>query len=101
MFQAAAPPGIAVLTTSPRFGKVDKEKTELGHNKTMSKKIRELIQYLVEAGFYEIKGAGKGSHRKYTHALYPGAVTISGKSGEDSKRYQEKQVRQAIEEVKQ
>ena len=33
-------------------------------------------------------------------ALYPGAVTISGKSGEDSKRYQEKQVRQAIEEEK-
>ncbi|MCK5507883.1 MAG: type II toxin-antitoxin system HicA family toxin [Desulfobacterales bacterium] len=42
----------------------------------------------------------KGSHRKYTHALYPGAVTISGKSGEDSRRYQEKQVMQAIEEVK-
>ena len=61
----------------------------------MAKKIRELIQELVEAGF-----TGKGSHRKYTHALYPGAVTISGKSGEDSKPYQEKQVRQAIEEVK-
>jgi len=66
----------------------------------MAKKIRELIQELVEAGFYEIKGTGKGAHRKYTHALYPGAVTISGKSGEDSKPYQEKQVRQAIEEVK-
>ena len=82
------------------FGQVDKEKSKIGHNKTMAKKIRELIQDLVEAGFYEIKGTGKGSHRKYTHALYPGAVTISGKSGEDSKRYQEKQVRQAIEEVK-
>jgi predicted RNA binding protein YcfA (HicA-like mRNA interferase family) len=42
----------------------------------MAKKIRELIQELVEAGFYEIKG-GKGSHRKYTHVLYPGAVTGS------------------------
>ncbi|MEA3231057.1 MAG: type II toxin-antitoxin system HicA family toxin [Thermodesulfobacteriota bacterium] len=59
-----------------------------------------MIQELVEAGFYEIKGTGKGSHRKYTHALYPGAVTISGKSGGDSKPYQEKQVRQAIEEAK-
>ena len=68
--------------------------------KTMAKKIRELIQSLVEAGFYEIKGTGKGSHRKYTHALYPGAVTISGKLGEDSKRYQENQVQQAVEEVK-
>ena len=79
---------------------VDKEKSKIAHNKTMTKKIRELIQDLVEAGFYEIKGTGKGSHKKYTHALYPGAVTISGKSGEDSKRYQEKQVLQAIEEVK-
>ena len=68
--------------------------------KIVAKKIRALIQYRVEAGFYEIKGTGKGSHRKYTHALYPGAVTISGKSGEDSRRYQEKQVMQAIEEVK-
>ena len=66
----------------------------------MARKIRELIQDLVEAGFYEIKGSGKGSHRKYTHSLYPGAVTISGKSGEDSRPYQEKQVRYAIEEVK-
>ena len=66
----------------------------------MAKKIRELIQDLVEAGFYEITGTGKGSHRKYTHSLYPGAVTISGKSSRDSKRYQEKQVQQAIEEVK-
>jgi len=66
----------------------------------MAKKIKELIQKLVEAGFYEIKGTGKGSHRKYTHILYQGAVTISGKSGGDSKPYQEKQVRQAIEEVK-
>ncbi|MCL0038523.1 type II toxin-antitoxin system HicA family toxin [Thermodesulfovibrionales bacterium] len=66
----------------------------------MAKKIRELIQELVEAGFYEIKGTGKGSHRKYTHAFYFGAVTISGKSGGDSKPYQEKQVREAIEEVK-
>jgi len=65
----------------------------------MAKKIRELIQEIVEAGFYEIKGTGKGSHLKYTYALYPGAVTISGKSGEDSKPYQEKQVRQALEEV--
>ena len=66
----------------------------------MAKKIRELIQDFIEAGFCDIKGTGKGSHRKYTHALYPGFVTISGKSGEDSKRYQEKQVLQAIEEVK-
>ena len=64
----------------------------------MPKKIRELIQNLTEAGFYEIPG-GKGSHRKFTHIRYPGAVTLSGKSGDDAKPYQKKQVREAIEEV--
>lgn len=36
----------------------------------------------------------------FAHAKYAGAVTLSGKGGEDSKPYQEKQVKQAIEEVK-
>ena len=66
----------------------------------MPRKVKELIQDLVDAGFYEIMGSGKGSHRKYTHVRYPGAVTISGRSSEDAKPYQEKQVRQAIEKVK-
>ena len=66
---------------------------------TMPRKVRELIQDLTEAGFYEIQG-GKGSHRKFAHAKYAGAVTLSGKGGEDSKPYQEKQVKLAIEEVK-
>ena len=66
----------------------------------MAKKIRELIQDFVEAGFCEIKWTGRGSHRKYTHALYPGFVSYRTNSVEDSKRYQEKQVLQAIEEVK-
>ena len=65
----------------------------------MPRKVRELIKDLKQAGFYEIAG-GKGSHRKFTHALYPGAVTVSGKIGGDAKTYQEKQIRQAIEIVK-
>ncbi|RJP29290.1 MAG: type II toxin-antitoxin system HicA family toxin [Candidatus Omnitrophota bacterium] len=65
----------------------------------MPRKIRELIQSLTEAGFYEIKGGGKGSHRKYTHERYAGAVTISGKLGDDAKPYQELQVKWAIEEI--
>ena len=65
----------------------------------MPKKIRELIQDLNSAGFYEISG-GKGSHRKFVHSNYAGAVTISGKLGEDAKNYQEKQVEQALEQVK-
>ena len=65
----------------------------------MPQKIRDLLKALKDAGFTEIPGAGKGSHRKLTHPKYPGAVTVSGKIGEDAKRYQEKQVAQAIDTV--
>jgi len=65
----------------------------------MPQKIRELLKALQDAGFTEITGAGKGSHRKPTHPNYPGAVTVSGKSGEDAKHYQEKQVLEAVERV--
>lgn len=64
----------------------------------MPRKIRELIQDVTQAGFREIAG-GKGAHRKFTHLRYRGAVTLSGKSGDDAKHYQEKQVRRALEEV--
>jgi predicted RNA binding protein YcfA (HicA-like mRNA interferase family) len=63
------------------------------------RKVRELIRDLLDAGFYEISGGGKGSHLKYTHARYPGAVTLSGGAGDDAKHYQEKQVRRAIDQV--
>ena len=66
----------------------------------MPRKIRELIQDLKDAGFYEILGSGKGSHRKFTHKNYAGAVTLSGKASEDAKTYQEKQVKLALEQVK-
>ena len=65
----------------------------------MPRKIRELIKDLTDAGFYDVKGGGKGSHRKFAHARYRGAVTISGQSGEDAKPYQERQVKRAVEEV--
>ena len=65
----------------------------------MARKIRQLIKDLMDAGFYEIQGGGKGSHRKFTHTRYPGAVTLSGKLGDDAKPYQEKQVKRAVEEV--
>ena len=66
----------------------------------VARKIRELIQNLKKAGFYEISGGGKGSHRKFAHANYAGAVTLSGQSRDDAKPYQEKQVKLAIETVK-
>jgi predicted RNA binding protein YcfA (HicA-like mRNA interferase family) len=59
-----------------------------------------LIKKLRDVGFIEIGGAGKGSHRKFTHEKYPGAVTLSGSLGDDAKQYQVKQVHNAIERVK-
>ncbi len=66
---------------------------------SMRQKIRDLLKALRDAGFTEIPGAGKGSHRKLVHPEYPGAVTVSGNLGDDAKRYQEKQVAQAIDAV--
>ncbi|MEA5549979.1 type II toxin-antitoxin system HicA family toxin [Anabaena cylindrica UHCC 0172] len=63
----------------------------------MPKKIRQLKQMLVQAGFTELPG--KGSHTNWIHPLYYGKVTISGKDGADAKRYQEKEVKQAIESI--
>lgn len=65
----------------------------------MPRKLRALVKDLREAGFSLVPGAGKGSHRKFTHANYEGVVTLSGDDGDDAKKYQEKQVKQAIEEV--
>jgi predicted RNA binding protein YcfA (HicA-like mRNA interferase family) len=64
------------------------------------RKIRELITDLNRAGFDPVPGGGKGSHRKFVHPAYPGAVTISGRDGDDAKPYQEKKVKQAIETLK-
>ncbi len=65
----------------------------------MPRKVRELIKDLSDAGFYRIVRGGKGSHRKFAHANYLGAVTVSGTDGEDAKHYQERQIKKAIEEV--
>jgi predicted RNA binding protein YcfA (HicA-like mRNA interferase family) len=61
----------------------------------MPKKIRVLIRELEKAGF--VNRGGKGSHRNFLH---PSGVilTLSGKSGDDAKLYQEKLVKQKIEE---
>ncbi|MGK7948764.1 MAG: type II toxin-antitoxin system HicA family toxin [Xenococcaceae cyanobacterium] len=63
----------------------------------MPKKIRELKKMLQNAGFQEVPG--KGSHTNWIHPLYSGKVTISGKDGNDAKLYQEKEIKQAIQEV--
>jgi len=42
---------------------------------------------------------GKGSHRKFRHPRMPGSVLLSGGDGDDARHYQEKQVRNAIQEA--
>lgn len=66
----------------------------------MPRKIRQLIAELEEAGFRRVSG-GKGSHLKFQHSRFAGAVILSGKAGDDAQHYQEKQVRRAIHEVSQ
>ena len=64
-------------------------------NKVVPKKIRELKAMLRKAGF--IYRPGKGSHTVWSHPQLEDSVTISGKDGADAKRYQEKDVKNALE----
>ena len=59
---------------------------------------KQLIKELEEAGF--INRGGKGSHRNFVHPKVARPVTISGKLGDDALRYQERDVKKAIEESK-
>jgi predicted RNA binding protein YcfA (HicA-like mRNA interferase family) len=64
----------------------------------MPPKIRELIAELERSGF--LNRGGKGSHRNYFHPKCSKIVGISGKMGNDAKRYQIKEVKEAVNEVK-
>ncbi len=63
----------------------------------MTRKIRELIKELEMAGF--IDRGGKGSHRNFMH-ISGVILTLSGKPGDDAKPYQEKLVKEKIQETK-
>ena len=64
----------------------------------MPRKIRALVEELEAAGF--VDRGGKGSHRNFVHPKVVKVVTLSGKPGNDAKRYQERAVKSAIEESK-
>jgi predicted RNA binding protein YcfA (HicA-like mRNA interferase family) len=64
----------------------------------MPPKIKQLIKELERAGF--VDRGGKGSHRNFVHPKVAKPVTISGKVGDDALRYQERDVKKAIEESK-
>ncbi len=63
----------------------------------MPRKVRQLIADLEKSGF-ENRG-GKGSHRSFMHPKGV-RVTVSGQAGDDAKHYQERDVRRALEAVK-
>ena len=62
----------------------------------MPPKIRELVGDLERAGF--ANRGGKGSHRNFVHPRLAKPITISGRLGDDARRYQIRAVRRAIEE---
>jgi len=62
----------------------------------MPPKIRKLIRDLTVAGFKN--RGGKGSHSNFRHPKGVN-ITISGRSGEDAKHYQVRDVERAIERV--
>ena len=64
----------------------------------MPPKVRELLRQLQRAGF-EDRG-GKGSHRNFVHPKVSKPVTISGKLGDDAKKYQIRAVEKAVQEAK-
>jgi len=61
----------------------------------MPRKIRELIRDLQQANF--VDRGGKGSHRNFEHPVGV-RVTLSGRSGDDAKPYQEREVKRKIQE---
>ena len=63
----------------------------------MPRKVRQLIADLERAGF--MNRGGKGSHRNFTHPKGQ-RVTISGSPGDDAKHYLERDVRRALDAVK-
>lgn len=64
----------------------------------MPPKVRELVKRLEKAGFAD--RGGKGSHRNFIHPNVSKPVTISGKLGDDAKKYQIRAVEKAVEEAK-
>lgn len=63
----------------------------------MPPKVRELVRKLENAGFVNL--GGKGSHRNFAHPNVSKPVTISGKLGDDAKKYQIRAVEKAVEDA--
>ncbi len=66
----------------------------------MPRKIRQLRAELARNGFHLDPKRGKGSHTYWTHPLVPYPVVISGQDGDDADHYQERDVRDAIHDLR-
>lgn len=66
----------------------------------MPKKIRELLKLYMKAGAEIDMGSGKGSHRTIKHPSLSGCLIVSGKDGDDAKRYQEKDLEIFLKMIK-
>ncbi len=64
----------------------------------MPRKLRQLIADLERAGF--VCEPSRGSHRKFRHVNGTTAILSGHNTGVDAKTYQEKHIRQKIEESK-
>uniref|UniRef100_B8HMY2 YcfA family protein n=1 Tax=Cyanothece sp. (strain PCC 7425 / ATCC 29141) TaxID=395961 RepID=B8HMY2_CYAP4 len=64
----------------------------------MPKKIRELKAILLKAGF--TSKSGKGSHSKWEHPSLKQPIIIARKDGADAPLYLEKQINEALEELR-
>lgn len=64
----------------------------------MPRKVRALKADLRREGF--VSRTAKGSHTYWKHPLLPARITLSGADGDDAKPYQERGVRDAIEDLR-
>ena len=62
----------------------------------MPRKVRNLIEELLRAGFMD--RGGKGSHRNFRHVSGV-HITLSGNPGDDAEPYQEKALALALKEI--
>ncbi|MGB7442804.1 MAG: type II toxin-antitoxin system HicA family toxin [Coleofasciculaceae cyanobacterium] len=65
----------------------------------MACKIKDLETELRNAGFIPRQG-GRGSHTVWKHVDYPKHITIAGQRGNDAPRYLERNVKVALNSLK-
>ena len=66
----------------------------------MPRKVRQLRAELKREGFSIDPKRGKGSHTYWTHPLVSYPVVISGQDGDDADKYQERDVRDAMYDLR-